>query len=57
VETLEGDWQPNVIIIAGFPSMENARAWYNSVEYANALMVKPQAMDRNMVLTAGLPSN
>jgi len=54
IETLEGDWQPRVIVIAEFPSMQHARDWYNSAEYAKALKVKPYAMDRNMILTAGL---
>jgi len=53
-ETLEGDWQPKVVIIAEFPSMEKARQWYGSSEYAKALKVKPAAIDRNMILTEGL---
>jgi len=57
VETLEGNWNPSVIIIAEFPSMESARAWYSSGAYANALEVKSEAIDRNMILTAGLQSN
>jgi len=54
-ETLEGDWNPKVIIVAEFPSMDKAREWYGSPEYAEALKVKPQAIDRNMILTEGLP--
>jgi len=57
IETLEGDWKPEVIIIAEFPSMENAKAWYHSTEYAKALQVKPEAIDRNMILTAGLTAH
>ena len=30
VETLEGRWSPNPLIIVEFPSMERARAWYRS---------------------------
>ena len=54
VETLEGGWNPKVVIIAEFPSMDKAREWYGSAEYAKALMIKPDAMDRNMILTDGL---
>ena len=54
VESLEGDWNPSVVIIAEFPSMEKARQWYGSAEYAKALQVKPTAIDRHMILTAGL---
>jgi len=39
-ECIEGDWSPKVVIIAGFPTMEKAKAWYNSDQYALALKVK-----------------
>lgn len=53
LEVMEGDWQPKVIIIAEFPSMEKAREWYASKDYAAALEIKPRAMDRNMILVEG----
>lgn len=54
IDTLEGDWNPGVIVIAQFPSMEQARLWYHSAEYAHALKVKSEAIDRNMILVSGL---
>jgi len=54
IENLEGVWNPKVIIIAEFPSMEKAKQWYASAEYSEALKVKPEALDRNMILTEGL---
>jgi len=54
IEVIEGDWNPSVIIVAEFPSMELANAWYQSNEYSAALAVKPKAMDRNMILVAGI---
>jgi len=54
IEVIEGNWNPKVIVIAEFPSMEKARGWYNSGEYARALKVKSDAIDRNMILTEGL---
>jgi len=33
-ETLEGDWQPGRIVMLEFPSLEQAKAWINSPEYA-----------------------
>lgn len=30
VECLEGDWTPKLLVIAEFPDMERARAWYRS---------------------------
>ena len=54
LETIEGDWNPKVIIIAEFPSVEKAKEWYHSSEYANALKVRPKAMERNMIIVEGL---
>ena len=54
IQVLEGGWAPKVIIIAEFPSMEKAREWYDSEDYAQALVVKPQAISRNMILVEGL---
>jgi len=30
VEVFEGDWDPEVIVVAEFPSMQKAQDWYNS---------------------------
>lgn len=54
LEVIEGDWNPKVIIIAEFPTMEAAKEWYQSTDYAPALKVKPQAMNRNMILMEGV---
>lgn len=56
LEVIEGSWNPKVIIIAEFPSTEKAKQWYNSNDYAEALKVKPEAMDRNMIVVEGLHS-
>ncbi|MBX2838312.1 MAG: DUF1330 domain-containing protein [Gammaproteobacteria bacterium] len=54
IEVIEGDWNPKVIVIAEFPSMEKAKQWYQSNTYAKALSVKSKAMDRNMILVNGI---
>ncbi len=33
-ETLEGDWNPERIVVLEFPNLEKAKAWWNSDEYA-----------------------
>ena len=35
-ETLEGDWPINRLVILEFPSLEQAKTWLNSPEYAPA---------------------
>ncbi len=54
IEVIEGAWNPKVIIIAEFPSMAKAQEWYNSAEYAPALKVKSDAIERNMIVVEGL---
>jgi len=53
VQTLEGAWNPRDIIIVEFRSMEQARAWYQSPEYASALEVRDVALKRNLILVDG----
>jgi uncharacterized protein (DUF1330 family) len=57
IETLEGDWQPKMLVIVEFPSMEQARAWYRSPEYAEALAVRDEALSRNLILVDGAPAS
>ena len=41
-ETLEGDWQPNRLVMLEFPALEQAKAWLNSPEYAPARALRHQ---------------
>lgn len=51
---LEGNWTPRTIVIAEFPDIERARAWYRSPEYASALAVRDEALSRNLILVDGI---
>jgi len=53
IESLESNWQPKHIVIVEFPTMEQAREWYNSPEYAEALKVRQGALNRKLILVAG----
>lgn len=33
-ENLEGDWQPRRVVVIEFPTVDQAKAWINSPEYA-----------------------
>jgi uncharacterized protein (DUF1330 family) len=54
VQVLEGSWNPNMIVVVEFPSLEQARAWYRSTEYAFALEVHDKALSRNLILVDGV---
>jgi uncharacterized protein (DUF1330 family) len=52
---LEGDWTPERFVILEFPTMEQARAWWSSPEYAEAKALRQAIATTRMVLTEGLP--
>ena len=54
VEVLEGDWQPRRVVILKFPSMEKARAFYDSTEYQAAKNARQGAAVMRMVVVEGL---
>jgi uncharacterized protein (DUF1330 family) len=54
IERLEGTWSPRAIIVVEFESLEQARTWYRSPEYALALQVRDEALSRNLILVDGI---
>jgi uncharacterized protein (DUF1330 family) len=54
VEPVEGDWAPKHIVIVEFPTMERARTWYQSPEYAEALKVRQKALNRRLIFVEGV---
>jgi uncharacterized protein (DUF1330 family) len=56
VQTMEGDWSPQIFVIVEFPTMERLREWYGSPEYAEALKIRASAMDRDLICIEGVPS-
>ena len=53
IQVLEGRWKPRLLIIVECPSMEQARSWYSSPEYATALEVHDIALERNLIFVDG----
>jgi uncharacterized protein (DUF1330 family) len=54
IEKLEGDWMPHAIVIVEFPTMGRAQEWYQSLEYAEALTIRPQALNRRLFFIEGV---
>jgi uncharacterized protein (DUF1330 family) len=52
--TLAGDWQPTRLVIVEFPSLAQARAWWDSPEYAEARAIREASADAQIVVTEGL---
>jgi uncharacterized protein (DUF1330 family) len=49
VDLLEGEPQPERIVVIEFPDVDTARRWYQSEEYQTALKIR-QAASRGRVL-------
>ena len=53
VTVLEGDWQPERVVVLKFASVERARAFYDSPQYLAARQAREHAADVRMVVVAG----
>ena len=57
LERLEGKQPlPGVMFILGFPSAEQAKAWYNDPEYAQLIALRQTGADANIVVLTESPS-
>ena len=54
VEVLEGTWQPERLVILEFPSVDRARAWWNSQEYAEARALRQATSTGTLVILEGV---
>jgi uncharacterized protein (DUF1330 family) len=54
---LEGTWTPTRLVILEFESVERAKAWWDSPEYATAKQMRIQSTHSNLVILDGLPPN
>jgi uncharacterized protein (DUF1330 family) len=53
-DTLEGEWQPNRLVIVEFPSVERAKAWWNSPEYGPAKALRQATSEGSLVVIEGV---
>ena len=53
-EVLEGDWQPNRIVVLRFPSMDRAKEWLTCEEYREPRKLRHKTAKTNMVVVEGL---
>ena len=53
VETKEGGWQPKRFVVLEFASMDQARKWYHSPEYAPVLALRLKAARSKLLLVEG----
>ena len=53
-ETLEGDWHPERVVVLEFPSLEQARKFYDSPEYGPLKALRLRAAKSKLLLVEGL---
>lgn len=53
VEALEGGWTPKRLVILEFASVERAREWWSSAEYAAAKKARQASAATNMIIVEG----
>ncbi len=53
-ETLEGDWHAKRLVVLEFPSVQQAKAWIDSPEYAPARAMRHQYARSNAVVVEGV---
>jgi uncharacterized protein (DUF1330 family) len=53
IEALEGGWAPKRFVALEFPSLEQARKWYRSPEYAPLIALRQKASRGKLILVEG----
>lgn len=54
LDVLEGDWEPERLVVIEFASTEAARAWFDSDDYREARAVREGAGNWRMVVVDGV---
>jgi uncharacterized protein (DUF1330 family) len=53
VETLEGEWQPKRVVVLEFPTVEQAKRWYDSEEYRVPKALRFRTTRSKLILVEG----
>ena len=53
-EALEGTWTPRRLVVLEFPSLEQAKAWWSSPEYAEARALRQSSARTEMLVVPGV---
>lgn len=52
-ESLEGDWNPQRIVVLEFPSVERAKEWWHSEQYTEAKIIRQRTAKTKMLVVEG----
>jgi len=51
----EGEWEPKRLVVLEFPSVEQARRWYDSEEYRELKALRMRTAKTHLLLVEGVP--
>jgi len=54
LEYMEGDWRPKRVVVVQFDNMEQARAFYTSPEYTEAIKVRQRTSKGSVLFVEGV---
>jgi uncharacterized protein (DUF1330 family) len=54
-QAVEGDWKPARLVVIEFPSLADARRWYDSEEYRAPKALRMRAGRTSVVIVDGVP--
>ena len=52
--TMEGDWAPKRFVVVEFPSVERAKAWWDSPEYRAARDLRWATAESQLIIVEGV---
>jgi uncharacterized protein (DUF1330 family) len=52
--TLEGEWNPERIVVLEFPTVEQANEWWNSELYTEAKKIRQRTAKTKMIIVEGV---
>jgi uncharacterized protein (DUF1330 family) len=54
MEVVEGSWRPKRVVVTEFPSLEQAKRWYDSEEYRALKARRLRTSKGNVILVEGV---
>jgi uncharacterized protein (DUF1330 family) len=54
MEVIEGSWRPKRVVVTEFPSLEQAKRWYDSEEYRALKARRLRTSKGNVILVEGV---
>ena len=54
IETLEGSWRPQRVVVLEFPSVARAKQWWASIEYSAAKALRQCTAKTKMIVVEGV---